>query len=92
MAPNTTPITRRIRRHRRRTAAVLTLSSVAAAALAVTGNASAGGSDLASGSSAGLPGVLARAANAAPLAVNSPSDTTVSGAEPTDASGAPVTR
>ena len=87
--PNTTLITCRIRRHRRRTAAVLALSSVAAAALAATGNASAGGSDFASGSPAGLPGVLARAANAAPSAVNGPSDTTVSGAEPTASSDAP---
>jgi hypothetical protein len=87
--PNTTPIACRIRRHRRRTAAVLALSSVAAAALAVTGNASAGGSDPASDSSAGLPGVLARAAKAAPLAVNGPSDTTVSGEEPSTSSDAP---
>ena len=87
--PNTTPITRRIRRHRRRTAAVLALSSVAAAALAVTGNASAGGSDIASDPSARLPGVLASAVNAAPPAVNGPSDATASGADPTVSSDAP---
>lgn len=87
--PNTTLITCRIRRHRRRAAAVLALSSVAATALVVTGNASAGGSDLASDSSAGLPGVLAEAAKAAPLAVNGPSDTTVSGVDSSASSGAP---
>ena len=87
--PNTTMISRRIRRHRRRAAAVLALSSVAATALVVTGNASAGGSDLASGSSAGLPGVLAQAAKPAPLAVNGPSDTTVSGADSSASSDAP---
>jgi hypothetical protein len=87
--PNTTMITCRIRRHRRRAAAVLALSSVAATALVVTGNAFAGGSDLASGSSAGLPGVLAQAAKAPPLAVNGPSDTTVSGADSSASSDAP---
>lgn len=87
--PNTTMITCRIRRHRRRTAAVLALSSVAAAALAVTGNASAGGSDTASDSSAGLPGVLAQAAKAAPQAAIGASDTTLPGAEPNASSDAP---
>jgi len=87
--PNTTLITCRIRRHRRRAAAVLALSSVAATALVVTGNASAGGSDLASDSSAGLPGVLAQAAKSAPLAVNGPSDTTVTGMDSSASSDAP---
>ena len=53
--PDTTRTPRRVCRHSRRAASAATLSVVAALALAVTGNAFAGGSDPLPDSSAGLP-------------------------------------
>src|SRR4051812_27598522 len=53
--PDTTRTSRGVCRHSRRTASAVVLSFVAALALAVTGNAFAGGSDPLPDSSAGLP-------------------------------------
>jgi hypothetical protein len=67
--PDTTRTRRRVCRHSRRAASALALSGVAALALAVTGNAFAGGSDpLLSDSSAELPDVAAPTAEASSAA------------------------
>jgi hypothetical protein len=69
--PDTTLTRRRVCRHSRRAASALALSGVAALALAVTGNAFAGGSDpLLSDSSAGLPDLAGPSAEALSESVN----------------------
>src|SRR3954452_6135434 len=90
--PDTTWTRRRVCRLSRRAATACALSGVAALALAVTGNAFAGGSDpLLSDSSAELPDAAALTAEEPAAAQTGTSDNTFSGTQPdssTDASSA----
>ena len=87
--PDTTLTRRRTCRLNRRASSVLAISGVTALALAVTGNAFAGGSDPLSDSPAGLPDVATAVAEAAPVAETGTPDSAVSGTPAGASSEAP---